>query len=58
MNLILGFILMGITIWEISFNLPFPMNRGWDSETTPYFFKWITIGLIALILILTGSVKV
>lgn len=52
---ILGLILMGIVIWEIALDMPFPMYRGWDSETTPYFFKWMTISIIAIILIVTGT---
>ena len=55
LNLILGFILISIVLWEISLNFPFPLHKGWDAETTSYFFKWLTIGIIALILIISAA---
>jgi hypothetical protein len=52
-QLILGLILMGITIFEISINIPFKLNRGWDKQTTPYFFKWVFIAFVSVYLIVS-----
>jgi hypothetical protein len=52
-NAILGIILMAVVMFEMAFGNPFTRDRGWDAETTPYFFKSVIITIIAIFLICT-----